>query len=519
MTLPDVAPDPVGNSAPPRFGGPPDWWALAVMAVLAFVVRLVPLLIGGGLGFYGRYDDGVYYSAADALGFGRIPYREFVMLHPPGIMLVLLPFALLGRLTTDLAGLEVARLAFMAVAAVNTVLVALIARRWGRPAMLAGGVMYACWGSAAYAEQSTFLEPIGGLCVLLALWLLVRPDRLPSLRAEWLAGVVLGLAESVKIWYVAPWAVLVLWLLLARRPRSALRVVAGGAASLTVVVVPFLIASRGRMYDFVVRDQLFRPTAKSPRAGRIPGMLGIRSFTDGHSQLRHVFAAILIVLLITFFVAAIRQRSAWPLVAVMLVNAAVLFIGPVYFRHYASFFAGPAAAVIGIGVGAAVSGRSPRRIARPLFAGALALMLASGVWIALAAEGQTFPGRAFAAAAPPGCVAADDPAALIEMNRLSADFRHHCQVAVDVSGASYDWVSRTGPDGKPVARSANPAWKAYLFNYLTNANAFVIARPKGDAMSALERRRYAGFTVLARTPTMALRRGTGMDSPPGTLPR
>lgn len=496
-----------------------DRWALVVMAALAFLVRLMPLLLGGGLGFYGRYDDGVYYSAADALSFGRIPYRDFVMLHPPGIMLVLLPFALLGRLTTDLTGLEAARLAFIAVGALNTVLVALIARRWSRSAMWVGGVTYACWASAAYAEQSTFLEPIGGLCVLLALWLLVRPDRMPTVRAEWLAGGLLGLAETVKIWYVAPWAALVVWLLISRRARSAIRVVAGGAASLAVVVGPLLIASRGRLYDFVVRDQLFRPTSKTTRAGRIPDMLGIRGFTDGHSQLRHVLAAVLILLLVAVVAAAVRQRAAGPLVAVMLVNAAVLFIGPVYFRHYASYVAGPAAVVIGIGTGAAVASPILRRVARPVFVGALVLMLASGAGIAAKAEGLKFPGRAFGAAAPPGCVAADDPIVLVEMNRLSTDLGHRCQVAVDVSGASYDWLARTGPDGRRLARSANPAWSAYLFRYLTGANSFVIARAKGDAMSPREHQRYTGFPVLARTRALALRRGTGVDSAPGPLPR
>ena len=34
------------------------WIFLAGVAVVAFLVRLVPVLAGGGLGFFGRYDDG-----------------------------------------------------------------------------------------------------------------------------------------------------------------------------------------------------------------------------------------------------------------------------------------------------------------------------------------------------------------------------------------------------------------------------------------------------------------------------
>ena len=36
-------------------------WAIAV-AVIAFLVRLVPVLRGGGLFGIGNYDDGVYYA-------------------------------------------------------------------------------------------------------------------------------------------------------------------------------------------------------------------------------------------------------------------------------------------------------------------------------------------------------------------------------------------------------------------------------------------------------------------------
>jgi hypothetical protein len=102
------------------------------IAALAFVLRFGIVLFsnGGPGGMYG-YDAGVYYSAADALTFGRVPYRDFVFLHPPGLMLLLTPFAALGRLTTDHAGYVVANLFFDVLAAINAVLVWTIARRWG----------------------------------------------------------------------------------------------------------------------------------------------------------------------------------------------------------------------------------------------------------------------------------------------------------------------------------------------------------------------------------------------------
>ena len=69
--------------------------------VLAFAARLWPVLHGGGLFGLAGYDDGVYESAADAVVSGRLPYRDFLLLHPPGLIYLLAPFALLGRVIGD----------------------------------------------------------------------------------------------------------------------------------------------------------------------------------------------------------------------------------------------------------------------------------------------------------------------------------------------------------------------------------------------------------------------------------
>jgi hypothetical protein len=59
-------------------------WAIALGAI-AFAVRLIPVLRGGGLFGFGNYDDGVYYAAATGLVHGRLPYQDFLLLHPPGM--------------------------------------------------------------------------------------------------------------------------------------------------------------------------------------------------------------------------------------------------------------------------------------------------------------------------------------------------------------------------------------------------------------------------------------------------
>src|SRR6478609_8110290 len=127
------------------------------IVLVAFIVRSVPVLRGAGLEGYLGYDDGVYFSAAVALVDGLLPYRDFLLLHPPGIALLLSPFALIAGATDDATGFAVARLAFMAIGAANAGLVALAAGRFGRRAGILSGILYAVWYSAARAERTTIL--------------------------------------------------------------------------------------------------------------------------------------------------------------------------------------------------------------------------------------------------------------------------------------------------------------------------------------------------------------------------
>ena len=50
-----------------------------------------PLALGSGLFGIGGYDDGVYFGSALGLVNGLMLYRDFVMLHPPGVTLALAP--------------------------------------------------------------------------------------------------------------------------------------------------------------------------------------------------------------------------------------------------------------------------------------------------------------------------------------------------------------------------------------------------------------------------------------------
>jgi len=191
---------------------------MAVLFVVAFLMRLVPVLNGAGLLGIGQYDDGVHYAAALALVNGQLPYRDFLFLQPPGIVIALIPFAALGAATHDSLGFIVARLAWMLLGAVNAVLVARLLRRTGTLAAVAGGVFYAVYYPAIHVERSIMLEGLTNACLIVAL-LLVLPSEGRSDR-PWrsvVAGALLGVSTGIKIWGLVIALVVIIWAVVARR--------------------------------------------------------------------------------------------------------------------------------------------------------------------------------------------------------------------------------------------------------------------------------------------------------------
>jgi hypothetical protein len=477
---------------------PTRWLWLSGLAVLAFVVRLVPVLTGGGLSFYGRYDDSVYYSAAVALTFGRLPYKDFTLLHPPALMLFLTPFAWLGRITTDATGMGTARLVFMAIGAVNTVLVASIARRWGPRAAIVGGLMYAGWLPAVYGEQSTMLEPLGSTALCVALLMLLRRNRPTIGWEELVAGIALGFAVTDKIWYVAPLFSVVVWQFVARNFRAAVRIVAAAAATVVVLITPFAILTGRHMWDMVIRDQLGRPQGVRSRFTRLTSIFGLKAFATGQATYLDVLTFVGIAVLIGVVIACCRQAGGPVLVWVFAVNLAVLMAAPPYYQHYAAFTAVPGTLLVA--VAAARLERLPRLAMRAGLAATIGLIIASTAAVITSPTGRAFP-AAFRTEAPPGCTTADDPQALIDMNRLSRDLRLGCRLPVDVTGITFDRLASS------TERRYNLPWQRYLVDYLVSGTSFVVIRGTYDEPDHWARRTLRSHPIIAAANSLYLRSG------------
>jgi hypothetical protein len=461
------------------------------------------VLRGGGLYGYHGYDDGVYFSAAASLLFGRLPYRDFVLLHPPGIMLVLAPFAELGRLTSDRDAMAVARLAWLLLGALNAGLTARLAGVLGRPAALVAGLFAATWYHSAYGERVTLLEPVGNLALLTALLLLQRRGRLPERYAEVLAGVALGLGTCVKIWGVGPLAVIAVAVLVTRGWRAAGRVAAGAAAAGLVVCGPFLLAAPKAMVRMLVLAQGGRESNGYALWQKPAFFLGVPQYLG-----REHVAAIVVVTLVACAVLAAATRYALRIptarlwVALLAVNTLMLLASPVFFAHYAEFLTVPLSLVLGAGAAGWLRTRAaaaaPRRL-RPVVPVAIgAVLLLMGIGTASQSFGDRYPGDKLAAFLPAqGCVRADDPGALIQLDVLTRDLRRGCEIPVDFTGLTYYRPVRRA-DGTIVPRGRDQRWQRRARSYLTSGSATVLIRRTGNSFNKATRQQLAALPVLGR---------------------
>ncbi len=130
------------------------------------------MLAGGGPYPVDNYDPSVYYAAAVGLGSGRIPYRDFLLLHPPGLLIFLQPFVALGSAIGDQAADLVARVAFMVLGALTTMLIYRLLAVRGIVAGLFGAGFYLVFFPAIYSERTTRLEGLASFVVVWALVLL-----------------------------------------------------------------------------------------------------------------------------------------------------------------------------------------------------------------------------------------------------------------------------------------------------------------------------------------------------------
>jgi alpha-1,2-mannosyltransferase len=498
--------------APDRSASRAWLWAVAV-AVTAFLFRLVPVLRGGGLVGMGNYDDGVYYASATGLVHGLLPYRDFLLLHPPGMPLLLAPFALVAQLTSDSYGFAAARVGWMLLGAANAILIWKILRPIGFVAAAFGGFGYAVFHPAVYSDKSTLLESPATTALLIAILLLqplARAYSLPPGRAI-VAGALLGLAMTIKIWGVITLLIVLGWLLLLRRSRVALRVLIASAAATTIICLPFFAAAPTAMWKQIVRDQLIRGLGVVPTLERLDRMVGLGMITRSYPA---ITIAVVVVLLGCAALAWSYREARLP-VLLMLGQGLYLLIIPVWFPHFAGFTAAPIALTAGAAIGrliALVRAR-PAQIAVGVVAAAALLVYATG-WVGLTYHRRLPDQFRALAIASPGCITSDDPTALVATDTLSRNLSRGCHFIADFGGHSHDMGAAAGAH---VPRNHNQAFQRFALDHLRRGSVTILIRYSGgrgfnkQTTAVLEQ-----WPLLARSGRYQVRQPVALDQSVGT---
>lgn len=412
--------------------------SVVAVCVLAVAVRLSPLLLTGDFLNKVEYDGGVMLTATLRLVAGQAPYADFIYLHPPGSLFLFAPAAMLAGLLGDHVSLALLRVGIIALGAANTLLIGLLLRRFGAAAVLAGAGMYAVWPVVGLTERMVMLEPILNVCLLAALAIMRERRRIGG---AWIAGVLLGIAISVKYWAVID-VVLIGLLVTARFGwRGLWRYLVAGAATVSILVVPFFARAPAEMWTQTVATQLTRPSTETTlpaRLNMLSAFLGSPTLDDAFPWV--VWAVFWLGLLILAGVplfGALRARQSprewpdpawWGLIAVT--HAVVLGTSAVFYDHYATWLVAPLALTTGV----AVSRLRAPGLRRAVGVGAVVMMVVvAAPQLVLHTQTRDYTDIRVAAQGYDCVWASSD--ALIVADAASRGVASRCSVYVDLFGA------------------------------------------------------------------------------------
>ncbi len=479
------------SSQPARWTRPdPVTAAIVVMTALALALRLYQLSRPDYLIGVTEYDDGTDFGSAILLVHGHLPYRDFIMVQPPGITLLMAPVALVTKGVGTAWGMGVGRiLTALAGTAAVTMGGLLVRHRGLLAAILTCGIL-AVYPAAVQAAHTVLLEPWLVLFCLAGALATFDGDQLASWpRLAW-GGAAFGFAGAIKVWAILP--VLVILVLAARQPRRAATFAAGVVAGFAIPVLPFAAMAPRTFYHSVIVAQLVRVDAvRTPLAFRLREMTGLTSATGlGTVPLLIVSLAIAVGVAACCALAWRRtgQRLSlldwFALGSTALTVAAFLWPSDFYY-HYAGFLAPFLALAVGLPVSRLIG--IPRPAGQPGVSPLLAACVATGIAVLVMAAVQAgaesglrpaVAPHAVAAARriiPPGaCVLTDQVSYTIAADRFPS--RPGCPPIVDAVGSDYSLSggrnASTGAGRSPAVRAL---WLAALHHaqyvWLSNLSA------------------------------------------------
>jgi alpha-1,2-mannosyltransferase len=433
------------------------------------VVIVAATLLALGLRFYqlsrpfyllgvNEYDDGPYFGSAVRLLNGALPYRDFLIVQPPGITLLMVPLALLSKVTGTAWGMAVGRILTSVVGAAAVALVGLLVRHRGVLATAIACGLSAVYPDSIQAAKTVLVEPWLVLFCLIGALALFDGDHFTSSRRRivW-GGVAFGFGGAVEPWAIFP--VIVVAVLSLRAPRRLLLYAAGVAAGFLVPVLPFAATAPSKFYEATIVAQI-GGRANATRVPVWPRLQALTGLAD-LSAPSHIVVAAATLLIVGFVVgcyglAFLMNGRVPPVLDLFAVGATILvvasFMWPTQFHYHFGAFLAP---WLGLAIGLAASTLIPERSPAPGggavvpsavqwgAAGlvALAILGMAGlqyrwehsrighvpVWVSTDAQRLIPPGA---------CLLADEVSFSVMANRLTSDVPG-CSLLLDATGSNY----------------------------------------------------------------------------------
>lgn len=482
---------------------------MVAVALAALAARAIPVLLGGGLFGLQGYDDGVYFGSALAFVHGAVPYRDFLFLHPPLVVVALSPFAFAASIIGEPNAFALARVAFLGIGALNAVLVMVVAGRTNRLAGVLSGLVYAVWNAAANGERTTDLHQLENAFLLVALFVL-SGERGTSRRATAIAGVAMGLAASDHAWQAASAAVLGLWIVWQHRGTVRAAIAAGaafvGGAVLAgaVVCLPFLLAAGRTMVEQVVADQVARPNMLVGPIARLAQLFGLFGPGSFPSLVRAGLVLGLLAILMTILIGAawrLPRTRLW--VGLALLQLGIILVTPSFYSDYPSFPSVAIALVGGTALAALASTSERRGVRRAYLAAPIAVALAIFATFSITrTEGRRLHAPELReAVAASTCVAANNTSLLILTSAFGRNLDAGCAIVVDPTGIRYQTDRGQLQPGRPDASMrAAAGFQAAMREYLGSSDAVLIVGSLGGQLTKASiediRRRLTDLSVI-----------------------
>ena len=313
-----------------------------------------------------EYDDGPYFGSAVRLVHGSLPYKDFILVQPPGITLLMSPVGLLTYWTGTAWGLAIGRILTVLAGTAGVALAGLLVRHRGPlAALLTCGIM-AVYSDGVAAAHTVLVEPWLVLFCLAGAVAVFDGDRITAStrRLVW-GGVLLGFAGAVEAWAIVP--VLVIAALCLPQIKRAGILIGGVAAGFVIPVLPFAIAGPSQFYRSLITAQVgYR--AHAVRVGvllRLRNMIGI-PYALGWSKSLLLLAvlALVVFVVVTQAAAIVVTRQPQPPLDWFATISAVLIVGmflwpPQFHYHFAEFLSPFVALTVALPVSRLLGGAQP----------------------------------------------------------------------------------------------------------------------------------------------------------------